>query len=380
MYNEDLTCCPYCLTPLKGNEHRCPACSANLDKAKKEVAHDYGGSYMPPEINNTQRASDTQKYYKSNGPSSNVNVFNGRNFYKSSYEQSQNTIQTSPLHSNGSGIKDAQGKKKTSLLSKIVIAVVILSFISPLFEVIGDVIFDLRHGFLGDSDILEYTYDYELGELVTGETTSKDIIEHYKNVDITYVDVPSWLDTELAFTKAPDYEGEEQFYKISEDKLAGSSIETGDMILYFDHNASFIFSSYDDYFTAYYEIGDSEIDLTSSIRTLYDGEDFFEYMQNYAQSHIEDGAEYNKISLENIIDMGDGIAGYAFIETSEYGVKYRVFFPSYNRETGQQEILIIEGESPEYLYDEDNNMYTYEDMELVVSEMFERFYLFNTVE
>ncbi len=383
MYNEEMSSCPYCLTPLDGNEKKCPACQASLENKVKSSAHTNENSDYSQTQNLDNDYYDQFGNYGTQDKPSNSALANQQNFVDVTGNSQQNMNYNTNINGNNNynmppvasnKMPYPKKRKKSALviiISVIVIIVCIILEIADLFNAMSGV------DFFSDNDDSVYIHNLEPGLLMDNETTPAIIEDYYDTARVIELPKPDWLDTSAEFSLAPDEDGQRMYHEISSDETMIRCILSDDITVYLDSTSNYV-NSYEGRISSYYyETLDADIYDNFSVTTSMDNYNSYSDIYSYLDN-IDEYMEDYTFTFQEVFDFGNGLLGYGVFEKKENYADYYIYVPIEVEGTAIIDILSISIECYETYFDENDTFTTVYDYETAFAELQKHFYLHYT--
>ncbi len=346
MFNEEITVCPSCLSPLKSRESICRACGYNIKNTAKSSAYNKSES-------TTYKANATQSYKNNSYTNNNIN----NNSYKQNsqmhgtLQNSKQNIYSENAFNNSYNTKATKtGKAKNKSFFIIIIVVFGFLFFSD---------FDFDYFIYSVSSFFSEPYhanfelkgDYGTSDFVPDEITLQDIEAHYSNAPVITIDKPSWYDENAQLEKVYyDDDYPERFYYTNEENTFIQISEYPNASVFLnvsgvDDNAYYSIEMHDNaYIVVYVDTQDYNLDI-----------DYYDYLiGDSAQSYIhylltDEYYSEDVFTLQEAIYYDNGIQGFAFTQEDNYGVTYKIVLPIGVDEDGDVLNIEIDISMSEYI-------------------------------
>ncbi len=366
MYTEELTNCPFCLTPLNGNENTCPSCNANLKEAKQTGEHIGSSNYTDtPNINN--------KYYE------NFAAQNSNNYTANSSNSSQNANYNINLNNSApqtpytAANTQASGHTTAANAKKNVRSILIIIIISIILITISVGIAFIN--MLGSSSFSDTIIINEIdkGPQLTGSTTAQEIESHYATAEVIHLQKPAWVNTSAEFSLAPDEDGERQYHEVSSDSSMIRGHFSGNAVVYFENTADYI-GSHENRLSSFYYFETANDTADFSITCIVDNYHDYTDIHNYLLS-IDDYSQEYTFTFEEVFDFGGGLTGYGIYEEHDGRGDYYIYVPITVEGSNVIDVLTIRTDYYTAYFDENDEFVMEYDFNIALDELSKRFYL-----
>ncbi len=326
MYTEQLNSCPNCLSTLNGNENKCPTCGIDLVSFKNANS----ANHLHNNTTQTQYSPHRDSY------NNNAHYAQQQNNNAQNYNAHQQNMQMGNSNFyNNPNTNQLKTKKNTGIIVFLAIIFLIvagyvifnaMSLTQSSFGSESEINFD---EFLEQGSDTNFAYDTPFPEGVhfTENTTVEEVESHYKSANVINMPAQSWVNTQQEFSRAPDKEGERQYYYISQDGTLAKAVSTNEAQVYFKYDDAAEVYSHDENSAnvfMYIQEGEIEYDFYISMILLnyYEIKSVFEFIQQHAV--LFDDYRYE---LVDIVDFGNGVKGYGVYEISDYRHSYIIYVP-----------------------------------------------------
>ncbi len=202
MKKEKLTACPYCLTPLKGNEGKCPDCSGDLNRYRRGVHSDIADTH---DYNYSTRDSEPQSPLH------------------------RPDLRTSKPQSTPDGTNPNKKKNSRTVLVFSILVVMAINIL-PQLDNIDYLLWDIETAFYNlQYNVENVVHDifgsppplpeiYAEQNILTSPTDAVALEEFYKTVEATTVSKPDWFGGDGVYTLGYIDDAQEYSAAISQDE------------------------------------------------------------------------------------------------------------------------------------------------------------------
>ncbi len=384
MFEEKLTVCPSCFSPLKGNEKICKDCGADLRNVKKSTA--WGNhnnisdiSHTQSKTNYTQHNTNTQNQHAYSNTNNGANAYTNKNeqkineMYKNAANNPKLTRTYDKIAQNA--YTQTQKKPRKSLGGLILVGVFIFAFASPIIENFGYFFSSIMHEITYEAPERVFSGDYSLSPTIEGQMVGQDIKDHYSTAQTIYIEQPTWYNENATYNIVEEYDSSDDYYLIDDTNsyLQVAQIQEYSFFMQLPIKATHEYYSSNFIDQAYISI-DNEADEnfnTSMYYTDYFGEEsIFDAIA--AKIEMEENSVF---SLQEKIEFESGAVGYAVIQQSDYDITYKIFVEHGENEYGNVLFTQMDISLETYFTGEDsNNLYEY-DLNKAVDYFKENFYI-----
>ncbi len=398
MFEEKLTVCPSCFSPLRGNESICRDCGANLKNAKKssawssETCHDIMAD-SNAKISSSRSAPNRVDYKQNNSGYAQKRAASTKNnatsysqnsaMYRSnaSYQRPQSTANTSAskneqrvneLYANAANnpkLKSAfdtisqnassqtDKKPRKTLVGSVLFIIILATFGAPLLNGISEIASDIYFELTYEPPNKVFVGDYSLLEPIENQLViEQDVIDHYDSAQTIYIEQPTWYDESANYTRvSTDSDDSQEYYMINDDntyiQIAQKNGFEAFMKLPTDAFNEYYSVNFDENVYAAIEI-EENIEFRTSLyyNDYYDAQTMFAGILRYIDIYEDD-----QFYLLEKMELESGAVGYAFIKKDEYDIEYKIYFELGKAENG--DVLFAETtlSSREYVYSENGD-------------------------
>ncbi len=396
MFEEKITVCTSCFSPLKGNEKICKDCGADLRNVKKSTAWgnhnnisnsvssnskmNYSNmpqsginysqndvSHAQSKTNYTQYSANKQKQHSYSNTNNSASAYTNKNeqkineMYKNAANNPKLTSAYDKIAQNA--YTQTQKKPKKSLAGLVLVGVFVFAFASPIIENFGYFFSSIMHEITYEAPERVFLGDYSLSPTIIGQMVGQDIKDHYSTAQTIYIEQPAWYNENATYNIVEKDESSDDYYLVDD---TNSYMQVAQIMEYsffmqlpIEATHEYYSSNFIDH--AYISI-DNEADEnfnTSMYYTDYFGEEsIFDAIAEKFEME-----ENSAFSLQEKIEFESGAVGYAVIEQNDYDITYKIFIEQGENEYGnvlftQMDISLEKyssGEGSDNLYEYDLN-------------------------
>ncbi len=410
MFEENLTVCPSCLSPLKGNERFCRDCGQDLKNVSKSSAYDV--KQQP--FNQSKYKDNSNKYYNENKynsqSSAHNNTYSGThagthyNAHTGEFTTAQNNYSqksqpsinyntsnmnnTNHMNYNANATSQYQQqsivKNSKNTRNAIFVIILIVMLMYSFLTIAPNILYSISSGISSESIEDNYIDNYDMSHVVEEYISPTELVDHYYETEKIIIQEPKWFNENADFIKVEDIESEEdtEYYYQEVNNEFYCVMQSGGLSLFMKapiNDDPYISSTFDDY---YMESGD--LSSNSNTYVSYDLNESYNFtLYAYVVDYVSDKTVLDYISaitaedyrdgsmftLQETVVFESGIAGYAYVEQTSFDINYTIAIPQSYDGDGSVNLLIVTVSATEY-----SGEYTY-DILRAVDELKENIYI-----